>query len=380
MGRQRRADSPAEPEIVIPELPDPVEMAQGAVPDDNEDEDDFDVGDLIALTDQQFADVVWYIWRQMMPGEVPPPGRKFHPRAPTYVGLVRGSLDLEAIKEQVGGGTFRVRGLRGKRTVKNFCLNIDAPPKRFAVDGVLSAPAFTAQPAVMSAAAAPVNREVLELLQKVAAQLEKLSAPPAGLGLADLLTIVKVLPSLAPQQSLGGDVLKEAMGLFREGLSVGRTVEGGEGADKWALAIEKLAPLAERVIVGMAARRGAARGATAPPASSPAGAPVEARAEVVEPLSESTLRMGAVIDALARTIAANGDPAMFADYLEVQLPPLELAPLRAEGVTAERVIADLEANGAITKYPILHSASAHAFIDAVLVQLRTEPDDTDADE
>jgi len=348
----KKSDPP--PRIEIPDT-EPLPPIEDLV------EDDPDYGDLLALSDAEYSDATWYVWRQQIPGDPMP--RRPYGNAPTYLAMLTGPLNLEAIRQQVGGGFFRVQGWRKKHCFKRFTINFEGPRKEFAVDAVRD-------PLVTSSVTSPgdpsVQAAILRQLDSIERRLNERTAAvtpaaPAKDPVELAIMLAKVIRSGEGVQGSPDKVVVDAMlGMLKEGISLGQGREPDQaprGTD-WAAVIEKAMPLVDRVVTAMSARAMQMRYERA------------RSAEVVDetqsqPLDAAGIRMTAVIDALARAVADEIPPEDFADSMIHMLEPQELAMLKI--TTADQAMADLA--GVIKRYPILSTPLAREYIAQVLAEL-----------
>jgi hypothetical protein len=356
--------------LVVPQPPPPDNLPLG-MNDDPEEGGPDDFGDLFALSDESYRDVLWYVWRRRSPGEIIT--TKTNPNAPIYVAKVIGPIDLDELAKQIGGGSFRLCGYRNGRKFIERPLEIEGPRKSQASERPAAPAAAPIVPgADTSALVAAIERGFAQLEQRVQPPQAPAAQPFA---IKDVIEMAKMLkPDPTPQSSPDANVISSMIGMLKQGIELGATREGSGGTD-WAAVIEKAMPLAEKLVSGLAMRRGV-------PPRRPPGQPVPAsHAEVVqgpptEPEAEpkESVRMAAVVDSLARAIESMGteneiEPADFAATVETVLLPAELSMLRLS--TTDGLMAEL---GTVAdSFPILAKPQARAFVEAVLTELKAPP-------
>lgn len=380
MATRRTTANGTEPaKIVVPEPPPPDDLPVGL---DNRGDDEHergvadDLGDLFALSDESYRDVVWYVWRRRIAGEVV--DRRSNPNAPIYVAKVVGPIDLDDLAKLIGGGSFRLCGFRAGRKIIERPIEVDGPKKSHAIDLAAGpAPAAATPPAdVAQVVAAAVERVLERIEQRMSA-----NTPPnnnGGMTFKDAIEMAKLMRG-EPQGSPDAALVQSYVGILKEGIALGTQRENPTGTD-WGAVVEKSLPLLEKMIGGILTRRPVPVRRAAPPAP---GQRPPSHAEVVQdqpqpPADESvgeSVRMSAVVDSLARAVEAMGteneiEPADFAVTVETILDPGELSMLRL--TTTDGLMAELARVS--ERFPSLVTPQARVFVDAVLTALRTPPD------
>jgi hypothetical protein len=369
MARANR--SPGQP-LVVPEPPpaifDPENNGHGGEVDDETDlEDEF--GELTALTDESYREAQWIVWRRRPPGSSAPRGQV----AATYLAKFIGPLDLEAIREKVGGGSFRICGyLKGRKFVERP-VDFEGPLKVYPNEPQPVSAPVVQSPAGADQLAAVLTR-VMDRLEHVERIVTHPPAPPAApMTMADVIAAAKMLrpePAAAPAEAAIGNMVQ----LLQQGIELGAQREPREGTD-WAAIIEKALPLLEKTVTAALSRRPGQPVRRATPAATPPASGSHAEVVATEPAAPTpegeSPRMTVVIEALARAIAAMGteteiDPAGFAETVETVLEPAEAAMLRLG--TVDQLMAELEA--VADRFPVFRAPQARVFVDAVLKELR----------
>ena len=365
----------APPIVVQPVSGDTLPIGMEDREPDDAGADDF--GDLFALSDEAYRDALWYVWRRRVPGA---PVERGTSSTPQYVTKLVGPIDLDSIAKQIGGGSFRLCGYRNGRKFIERPLEIDGPRKSHEPEKPAPASAPTAAAGLSAQDVAAI---VSAAIERVFARIEqKLTPPPApaAMGIKDVIEVAKMMRPESAQASPDANVVQSMIGMLKQGIELGATREPGGGTD-WAAVIEKAMPLADRFISAIAQRRGVPQRRPAPQ-----GQPVPpSRAEVipdqptpaapVEPVgdeADESVRMAAVVEALARAIDAMGtegeiEPADFAATAETILLPAELSMLRM--TTTDGLMSEL--SGVSDRFPVFSKPQARAFVDAVLSELRS---------
>jgi hypothetical protein len=188
-----------------------------------------------------------------------------HPTRWDYLGRMdAGAFSLEAVKEEYGGGVYRARILDGAgRYVRHAS---------FSIDPRVRPPSPAPPPAVPS----PSDLgELRELLRQQTELLRQALTTQGDQALNTALRMVEVLkPAMAPQP---GASAADMISLFREGLSLGRTLE--VEPDPFLPLVEKVAvplagaitKMAEKEAQAMPTRVQLPNGAAAGAARTPAG-------------------------------------------------------------------------------------------------------------
>jgi hypothetical protein len=373
MVRSRRA-APPQTEIA------PDNALEDAMEPDSEANLIGSVGDITQLADPKYRDWTWWVYRMKSQDEIEK-NPKSKPRA--ICTKILGPLDVIEIQSRFGGGVYEFWGyldgtLRAKATHE--------------LEGARKV--FDPTPATPTAATAATNGaggggtdfallriELAQLAKTVGEMVAKKPEAPQGLTVKDVVELVAMLNKMqgnanqpAPSP-IGSDVVKEMVGLFKDGMEVRREADGGSEQSTLGIVIEKLAPALERVATAVLTRR------PMPPRPPGPPRPVrEAEHEVVgdpaapaaaPPASVINHRWATAVEKLAEAVAQAQEPGDFAADLEGILNDQEIAVLRL--ATVEQVIAEC---GVLTEtYPILKTEPARIFIEAVLSELRNPSED-----
>lgn len=346
-----------EPELVEPdqELPPEGEHA---------------IGDLASLGSPDYQDWKWVIYRLRSQAEM---ARLRTKERRVWVGECSGPINFGQVQSEHGGGVFEFWGFYEGKLRKRPHVELAGPIKSFPTPESFAAPVA----AVAAAAAAPAQAgngfptEAVLLLQRLVDRVERLETSrahvpaPQGMTMKDVLALVPILQR-EPSQPMPADSIKEMVGIFREGIELGRASEPTEQSTT-AVVIEKLAPLLQKILEQQfSARR---RPQPQPhPQTNPGGQPTVSHAEVVETIepTPSEIRMGAVVDSLSRAIAEDLDPADMAATIEVVLTAEEVAMLKQS--SADQV---MESLGEVReRYPLLGDERAKVYVSEVLEALR----------
>ena len=365
-------DKPASEARVV--VPDPDEQPTDELEEDlagaeapDPDEIDPDLGEIFALSDPSLKDVTWYVYRMRHASDTPPGQRVSN--APLYIAKLVGPLDIEELRKSLGGGHFKVLGFRGRKKIRERQVEFEGPYKVF--DAKPSEPSPAPQARVVRNTTSP---ELLAFLSRLDQRMDKLeektgSAPNGAITMKDILALLQhqQQQQSQPTQSPDAAILKEMFGMAREFAESSRN---SDGDNTLAVVLDKVGPIVEKVF--SQPRRPPQRPGPAAPPPSPtptnAGAAVASSAEIVD--DPGNMRMGAVIDALARAVAEGLDPAEFADTVEVILPSEEVAMLRAMPVEeVMKILAEVT-----HRFPILATPEARAYVESLLAYLNTTPD------
>lgn len=325
--------------------------------DDDQHEDAIDsepdrYGDLGTLESLDRDDVTWYVYRLAPDGRALPTGVRQGDGL--YVLKFTGTFSLDRLREELGGGFYRVIGKSADsgEFVVRARFGIDAPLRSalFAPAGVA-----TTTPVVSPASEElqRVLRELAELRLQVSAQPREPKPTPINELLQGLVTLdqLRGAPSAASGPAIGipvADAARQISDAFNAGREVGRTESTPEDRNGWPAVVREVVPEVLNTLRGFRPVRtlavgGAAR-ATAP-ASAPAAAP-EAEV-VVSPVSGNAV----LLELLARAVANGSEPEDLADLAETVLSDRELEQLRS--APDDGVLALVASDGG--SYPVLVS-------------------------
>lgn len=359
--------------------------------DDLEDEGEREItdrdlqGDIAELGENRYREWKWYVYRLRTPVErAEDPAAGLRELMTVFVGPV----DIMQVQRDFGGGQFEFRGFQDRmRKLKRVALA--GPRKVFSQSVVMSGPAPAAAPAadgILGELAVSVRQQG-QLLERLAERVSNPAPAPAqGMTFDNVIQLATLISGQREHQQTTPEVFKEMAGLFRQGLEAGASRDPGE-TNTTAAVIQTLAPSIERIASALLTRRGGAPTPAARPAMTTA-APVSS-AHVIETHTntaaapaapdqaetETSFRMQAVTDSLARAISAFGtqaerDPEDFAGTIEDLLEPSEIAILRL--ATLDGLMSELETVS--ERYPVFRSPQARAYCARVLAALRGDTD------
>jgi len=325
---------------------------------------DTELGDFLALVAAGGSEAAWYVWRMDAQQPGAPPRRTRG--EPSYVTRYVGAFDLETLKQEHGGGRYKITGFRdGSPFTSARFVTIDGPPR---------VPSATPAPAAAPATSA-IEERISGLERTLERALTALTAQPRD-PLGDFSRIVEVIERVRPPapsaDAITGAFTKGIEAAMAAGVGAGK---GDAGLDVPGI-IRELAPLAQQIVPRLFAPAAPRPRPAAPPPGAAPAPPAPAPnasgsvATVVEPDSpeaEQTARLTTVAHALARAIAGRTDPVLFADTLEVMLLPEEVAQLRVLDPGA--VLAQIQHVN-----PLLQSPEAPTYLGKVMEALRADPD------
>lgn len=320
-----------------------------------------DVGDIAELADTRYREWVWWVYRMRPQAEIQKDPRA---RKRVVVTKVVGPLDVLDIRDRFGGGVYEFRGFLGGEMQLR---------KEFELEGPLTPPPAPALPAPAPPAPNGNGTELLAVLGRIEQRLNA-PAPPApaaqGMTLDDILKILALVKPSEPAVN-PGEMLKGLADAFKWGADLRGQAEGGNEKSIAEIAIEKLAPAAERIATALMTRR--APGGPRPPVHAASRAVVVETPTAAAPAPRPTepegvnYRITAAVDALARAIANDDEPGDFADSLDHILDPTELAWLASK--SADEVLSELAPVTA--RFPVFSTEPARVFVESVLAELRT---------
>lgn len=345
--------------VVVPDLGEPDEADdEPALPDASD-----ELGDILALSDESYREATWYVYRRRDHGAAPR-GRSVT-NAPVYVAKLVGPLEIEEVRNLVGGGMFKICGYRKRngRNVKFIERNVEIEGPRKVWDDVPVRPAPNPNATATAAATPGVPRELVEILSRIEQRLANTQQTPAvnGFSVKDMLELLR---QLQPAPALPADVtmMKEMVGMAKDFMQLGAERQpDGEG---WVSVVDKLTPLAERLLSNV---RRPTVPMPPPPAPQPQHGASSAQVENVSP------RMTAVVESLARAIDEGLDPSDFAGTVETILNDDECASLKL--ATAEHVIGELRTLS--SRFPIFNTEQAATYVGELLEHLKNPPDDSE---
>lgn len=332
------------------------------------------VGDITQLADPKYRDWTWWIYRIRSQEEM-----EKAPRAKSRIIVTKvvGPLDVIEIQSRYGGGVFEFWGFLDGTLRAKAIHELEGPRK-------VHDPAASPVVATTSTGnnnpstdAAMLRIELAQLAKTVEALANKKPEAPQGVTVKDVLELMLSLDKMRGPAQVGpvtsdGALVKEMVGMFREGMDLRREADGGGEQSTLGIVLEKLGPVLERVAEKVISQR---RGSPRP---APRQAPRETEATVVELATEAppstppvTHRWQTAVEAMANAIAEEHEPGEFAYLLDGILNSQEIAVLKLASV--DQVFAEI--GPLVETYPVLKSDTARVFIDAVLSELRNPTED-----
>jgi hypothetical protein len=342
-----------------------------------------DFGDLAALA-QADEGWRWQVHRLKSADEIQknPRGK---PRV--WVTTIHGAVDLEDFHARRGGGVYEFWGSADGQLQTRVTIELDGPPK-IPVDPPPAA-APTSAPPPHSNGTDPALLLALDRIMLRLEQVGRAAAPPEkSSSITELVTALGSLDSMRQRNqpptdsSTAKELFASMATALKTGIELGQgrdplPAEEGGGAAMWLKVAETFVPLANRVLDRMSQARAVRPPGTPPPARAPAAVPEAVMVEpaaaraAATPAGEPDLpaaRMMAAVDALARAITEQVDPADFANTLGDILTEDELGPIIS--APADLVIDDIVAR-ASGRYPVLEGDGARTYLRTVLSELRS---------
>lgn len=211
--------------------------------------DDVDLGDIESLDDDKFQDVTWYVYR-LRDGQDP---RKDLSGNGSFVAKIHGALDLERLRDAIGGGRFRLfgRGSRGSNVGPiRRVVEIEGPVKTY---GARRTPKQddAKRPAVANRRRYEDDDEdredrederfafLAEQVRLLAEKLEKAQAPapPPPFGVSQIAELVSLARTLAPPPPT-----EPVIAALTKGIEIGRETAGEGESDGLAGMVKSFAP------------------------------------------------------------------------------------------------------------------------------------------
>lgn len=330
-------------------------------------------GDADTLTDDRIVGFTWQIWRLPPAGTPLPQGVK--PGQGEFMCKVAGPLDLERIRSLVGGGVYRVIGSgrdadgMAKRFVQTF--QIAGTPKSPPAPESLTPTTGVVTPN----AAAPASSLEAKLDRLIELQLAGARAPQGD----PMDRAIDLVVKLSAITNRGGGQQSEAVlagmiGMLQKGIELGTVREPSEGSE-WVEALKAVAPtLNDTLKAVFAPRPVVARPAPRPPR--PAEATVVDPAAAGAPaVDDNALRMGMIVDTLARAMARGRDPEDLAASLEDLLTDDEMGLLRMS--TVDYLEGQLTPHR--ERFPIFATPGARGYLERLLAAITHQDADDDGE-
>lgn len=365
MARARR------PPVSVPEIVDPNE-SEYAEPEADESAM-VDIGDVTQLADPKYREWLWWVYRLRTPEEM-----QKNPRAALRVVVTRitGPIDVIDIQNRFGGGVFEFWGYFDGHLRAHPRIELEGPRKEY--NAATAPPPPQATNGVNGGELAVMRTELAETNKLLREMINAKPAAPQGLTVEDVLKLAPLLQrperaAATPQAPVATEVVKEMVGLFKEGMELRREVDGGDQSTL-GIVVEKLAPALERIATAVLTRRPMP---VRPPQKPPREVPHEEAATIPPPGSPTPPQPPAApinhrwltaVESMANAIAQAQEPGEFAITLEGILNEQEIAILELPTTTSDAVLA--ECGALVDQYPILKTEQAKPFIDAVLAELR----------
>jgi len=329
-----------------------------------------DLGDLESLDGAAFDNLTWYVYR-LDDGDGEAGGG--------YIAKIVGRLDLDRLREQVGGGRFRLFGKfpsAEHRAPIRRVVTIVGP--RLTFDDDASAPAST--PPRLFRPAAPRDDEMQQLradldelrslVREIPTQLRALSGnvpSPEMRTIADVLGMVK---EIMPQPPDPAAQVAGIMQVWERGVDAGRRAENGGGG--FAELARELAPLVgaflQRATTPTPAPEKTGAMTAAPAAPIVVAPPARSPANGVAPDRTPAQRVNDISAALALAIQNGASGADLADLAEQLCTPDELDGIRA--VSGAQLL-ELIPPGTRAMYPALQRGDVAEIFEAMIRELRT---------
>lgn len=362
------------PSIEPPAAPDPLQLEPGFEMDEHL-RHLRDTGDLAVLTDARFADWQWNIFRMRSAEERRVENAK-NPRI--LVDKQTGPLDLMEIQRLHGGGLYEIWGRDPDGVLRfRYTQEIAGARKNYnAMPSHVNGPAPSA-----SGVNSATEQRIMQLLEQQQQLLAALVNRPEPR--SDTKQVVELATTIAGMTN-GKTQLSssEVLETLREGMRLQAQVSEGPKPSAAETIVDKVLPVAERVLATMFRQRPPmrpARAATGAASVSGSSATVVPETPATpSPVTESqetdavdNYRILAAVDACARAIATGVDAESFAASLEDILDPQEIALLRASSSSG---VLDMLRQHAAGRFPILETEQAAVFVGRVLAELNATPD------
>jgi hypothetical protein len=329
-----------------------------------------EAGDLEHLANAEDA-WRWVVYRKLRPEERGQLGGALR----VMLCKLEGPVDIEQVRRDYGGGTFEFWGtLTGSNRLRVRHEITMAGPLKPAV--LVEAPPSTTAAANLNGA---VSSELVKVLERMDAKLERLSQPPPaaqpGITMQDVIGLLPLLRGHEPDPKAQ---IEGMLGLVRTGIELGTQREPGEPPDPGMVVLEKVLPSVDRLLTTLFARRA---GPPRPPTAQPTEATVvtDSPPPPAPPTQDEVdreHRLNTLVGSLARAIAQGVEVPDFADTVERILPDDEVFMLKQ--YDAAQLMAEIQSRTG-DRYPTLQNDYAKQYVAELLSELRnpttTEPDE-----
>lgn len=350
-----------------------------------EDLNDSLLGDAATLGDSRITGFEWQVWRMPETGALVPANVK--PGDGTYCCALAGPLNLERVRSLLGGGVYRIIGRgrdaegRARRVVHTFQIAGKplTPPSpeslrpRDDMNGSAPPAAVpSSDPAVRELADQVRNLTALVMAQRAA------GADPFDRALEQVTKLAALFGGLNRPQNPDA-IFGSMLGVFEKGIELGTKRDASEGSE-WIEAAKAIGPQLLDTIKTVAA---ASRPAPPPRARTASGATVVTdpnvpavpapEAAVITPADPIAVRMGILVETLARAITRGTHPLDLATTTENMLSDTELATLKL--ATSDTLLEQLAPH--TSRFEIFAAPHARDYLAQFLEILRMSPEQRD---
>jgi hypothetical protein len=323
------------------------------------------LGDAVDFDDPRFANAKWKIYRLNDDGTVPPGA----PGVGVFLRSWVGPLDMDKVRDAIGGGCFRLVGTMPDRSRPSYIVAIEGP--RIVPPAAVTTPASPAPGS--SSEVAELRAEIRQLASSLA---QPRQTDPLELFRTSLEYARSLLPP--PPPPAGAELMQGMFTMFDRGYRLGR--DGGADEDRSS---SPIAELAREVLPLVTALSNASRNAPAPAPALSTGTPGElaARAQAQtpalpasRPTTSDERRVDMLTEILAKAIARNQDVHELVEVVDGILTDEESANL-AHATPEVLLLRIGEPRRAL--YPSLSNERAVPYLTRFLEQFRAEDDDDD---
>lgn len=344
MARMRRRTSPAPALDRL--LTESNDDGADSVDDLNDDDSAPELGDAAELDDPRFQGCRWNVYR-VLEG-----ARGFG----AFVTRLTGPLDLQKLKELLGGGAYKIVGTLNRRRFVHD-VTIDGP--------ALSLPNLGA-PMSSPAMGVPVPDSMALLLEEIRALRAVVAQQPAVDPMRIFLAALETARTLVPQQQ-GPQVqlVEPLLSMYERGYKQAQREDSGEGQGLGTL-LREISPIVQTLVEKISPAPAAVRTTVANrPATSPM--PIDPHA--------ANNRVIMLAEMLARAVRRRQPVDELCDVAESTLSDVELASL--VNATPDQLLASIPAAVRV-QYDVLEDPiqpDTLAYVRAFLEELRRPPDD-----
>lgn len=352
-------------------------------------------GDMAALSDANFGDWEWWVYRIRSTAEMQELRTK---EARVLVLKLTGPLDVVELMRACGGGVFEIRGFFNHIMRTRIRREFAGPIKTYGTEPVQTqsvtakvnaAPAPAAPNSEMAMMRRMIRRQnrVLEGLTGLVQSRLATPAPAVVDPMAQLTAVLEIADRIHDKTNPKpeANVLGEVVNAFRSGMELRKEIDGEPEKSPTELVIDKGLPMVERLLgTFLANRRAPARPVPPAPPHPPSGAqvvdsppPPSSPPKPAAAVESGEHRWTTAIEAMARAMSEGEDAGEFAITLEAILQPAEIWLVR--NASTEQVVATLRerAGGA---FPVFGTDAAAAYIAAVKAALEDDSDDDGGDD